>query len=357
MSFNSFFKSKLGAIDSNLIAALLTAILAAGILGTVLNQEVNDAERTQHFKSAQKVAQAAAKFVTTFANASEQAGTYTFRDGIPVDQLKSELSYGGSLITFIDDSSSSFMISLESLLGVDASTPLITGGADPSQIGAEGVLGSSNTYHVNFSGAQVSFVCSAPELEDDLCDTEVGGVKYHAMEGSTVVDIRVKVNLTGGTNDVNDFVPNAQSSITAPVRYIGTLNTRTVPLQYITGTDADIDETISFSYLKMFDPRSNKAADDTSGQDDVMGNTISFMSNKGLFDGNANLSKISNTVIGNAASTGGHLTASSDAHFKRTGAPSAVEALNCVSPLDLGELIPNGGVRETLEIFATEAPE
>jgi len=360
MSFNRLFKSRLGAIDNNLITALLAAIAAAGILGTVLNQEVNDAERSQHFRSAQKVAQACAKFVTTFANANETAGTYTFRDGIPVSKLTQELSYGGRDITFIKQSGSDFLISLESLIGIDASTPLITGGTDPSQVGVDGVLDSSHTYHVNFSGAHVQLWCSAPDVESDSCHTVVDGTPIYQIENAKVIDIQVKVNLTGGTNRKDNFVPNAAATVTAPVRYIGTLNTRTVPLQYVVdedNSDNDIDETIAFSYLKMFDNRSNKAADDVTGQGDVMGNDIMFMSNKDLFDGNANLSKIANSVIGDAASTGGHLTASSDAHFKRTGAPSHVEALNCVSPLDLGELIPNGGVRETLEIFATEDPD
>jgi len=365
MNLYSLFKSRTGAIDTANIAAIITAIGFAGILGTLTNQDINDAERNKHFESAQVLTSAVAKMVVKYANhGGAAAGSYSFAGGIPVDSLIGEKTVNGKTATWLDDSASTdtSMISLQGLLNFDADSPLVRKGADPSQIGVEGLVnepaaqGGTRIYHPQATAIQVTLICDKEGDSETAksCSSEYGstGDTYMEIDDMNVVDIHAKVNLVGAANLVlADFTlletptPAANNGV---VTFSGTLNS---DLSEVTG--------IKMSYLKMFDARDDghdvdEDPSDAGGCDavtDIFQLPICFLGNTGFFSGDINLTQIDDDHLANKK-----LTVSTNAFFNRSALPSDLGPLNVVSPLDVGDITTDAGTRSAVQTSAVIDP-
>ena len=364
MNLYSLFKSRKGAIDTANIAAIITAIGFAGILGTLLNQDINDAERQKHFESAQVLTAAAAKMVVKYANhGGAAAGSFSFAGGIPVSSLNTSKTVNGKTAQWLNPTTDSdtSLISLQGLLNFDADSPLVRKGADPSQIGVEGLVnepaaqGGTRIYHPQGTAVQITLIC---DKEGDAfgsapCSTVYEGTDtYMEIADMNVVDVQAKVNLVGAKDLVlSNFTtltnPHA-AAVNSVATFSGTLN-------------SDLSEvtSIKMSYLKMFDAR-----DDGHDQDEDPGSAggcdavtdifqlpVCFLGNTGFFSNDINLTQIDDDHLANK-----RLTVSSNAYFNRSSLPSDMGPLNVVSPLDVGNIITDAGTRTAVQTSAVVDP-
>ena len=369
MNLYSFFKSRKGAIDTNSIAAIITAIGFAGILGTLLNQDINDAERQKHFESAQVLVAAAAKMVQAYANSS--GSTFSYAGGIPVTSLREASQVNGKTAQWLDADSDkdTSIISLQSLINFDADSPLVKGGADPSQIGTEGlvraVYNDPNTpgtriYHPQATAVQVQLMCNkdGDGRDEAPCSTDYDGTNtYMEIADMNVVDIRAKINLVGAANLVLDNfailglgddgeTPQVNpAEINGIATYSGTLN-----------SDLSEVSNIKMSYLKMFDAREggfdvDDIPSSTCSVSDIFRLDVCFLGNTGFFHNGDNLTSIDDNHLANKK-----LTVSSSAFFDRSSLPTDVGTINVVSPLDVGSVVTDAGTRGAVQTQAVVDP-
>ena len=338
MSFYSLLQSKTGNQTGVAIRALILAILGAGILGTLYNEKINDAERISHMDSAKVLASAGAIFVERVANNGAFFGTNNLIDGIPVQTLTAEIDWDadgpGQASAMVTSAKSDFVLTLDSLRKQSAVNPYVLGGLDPSQVSVSAGADEPG-YSLNGTAIHVKLICTDGDEEsvDGPCHTKVAAADGD-LEPIKVIGIQARVNLIGGDIEANktvNFNADLSGVDKGATTYTGALKD---------GSQASKQ----FYYLKMFDG--------TDGSTDLMGNPILFVSNDDIYGGSeasTKLVKVPTADLEETFASGGKLTVKTSAFLSFTSNPNHFSVMNIVSPLDMGQLKSTNSDRELID--------